>query len=120
MVEEIVKKYIPALQTLAYCCKIEINTTPPAGCTIITVSDKCEVHLLLKGLIDPLKEIGKVQKKIDLLTGTKIKLNQLMNSADYTVKVPSDVQQANTEKLNQTNFELERLVAALEYLKLME
>jgi hypothetical protein len=34
--------------TLAYCSKVEFSTSSPQGCAILTVSDKCEVHLLLK------------------------------------------------------------------------
>ncbi|GJQ68710.1 Aats-val [Trypoxylus dichotomus] len=118
--EEIVRKFISALETLSYCSKVESNTTPPEGCTIITVSNKCEVHLLLKGLIDPIKEITRMQKKIDFLTNTTTKLNQAMTISDYESKVPLDVQQNNIEKLKQTNVELERLHIALKSLKLMK
>lgn len=114
-----VVNYGSALQTLAYCAKTVVNETAPQGCAIITVSDKCEVNLLLKGLIDPLKEIGKIQKKLDFLQGTKEKVTKAMSAADYESKVPAEVQQANTEKLNQTCVEISRLEAALRSLRLM-
>jgi hypothetical protein len=44
----IVHKYEHAMCTLAYCSKVEFCASPPQGCAILTVSDKCEVHLLLK------------------------------------------------------------------------
>lgn len=97
-----------------------MNEQAPPGCAIITVSNKCQVNLLLKGLIEPAKEIAKIEKKLDFLQGTKNKLNQAMNAADYTTKVPPEVQQANNEKLAQTTVELERLQSAIEALKLME
>ncbi|KAF5294124.1 hypothetical protein FQA39_LY13495 [Lamprigera yunnana] len=115
-----VKNYILVLQTLAYCSKIEVDSKIPTGCTIITISDKCEVHLLLKGLIDPSKELSKLQKKLIFLESTESKLKQTMDSADYSTKVPTDVQQANSEKLAQVMTELERLRNAMEALKLME
>ncbi|CAH1371750.1 unnamed protein product [Tenebrio molitor] len=117
---EIVTRYVPALQTLSYCSKIGVNETAPEGCAIITVSDKCQVNLLLKGLIEPAKEVAKIQKKLEFLQGTKNKLNQAISAADYTTKVPPEVQQANSEKLTQTTVELERLQAAVEALKSME
>lgn len=104
---------------MAYCSKTETNTSPPKGCTIITVSDKCEVHLLLKGLIDPEKEITKMQKKLDFLIGTINKLNQAVSAADYSIKVPTEVQQANAEKLTQTSIEMKRIEEAMEALKLI-
>ncbi|XP_048525235.1 valine--tRNA ligase [Dendroctonus ponderosae] len=116
---EILKKYASALQTLAYCSKTAVDGASPEGCTIITVSDKCEVHLLLKGLIDPVKEIQKIQTKLDFLQSTKKKLEQAMNIENYATKVPPEVQQSNLEKLSETTIELERLDAALGALKLM-
>lgn len=84
---EILNKYSSALQTLSYCSKTPVNETSPEGCTIITVSDKCEVHLLLKGLIDPAKEIQKIQKKLEFLQSTQKKLEQAMAVPDYSTKV---------------------------------
>lgn len=116
-----IEKYISALCTLAYCSKIDLNIeTIPAGCAILTVSDKCEVHLLLKGFIDPSKELEKIIKKQEQLTETKIKLEQAMEAGDYIVKVPEKVREANDQKLSQTNTELERIEKAINTLKLMD
>lgn len=116
---DIINKLDLPLQTLSYCSKTEINTKAPEGCAIITVSAKCEVHLLLKGLIDPPKEIVKLQKKLDFLQGTEKKLSQLMAAGDYETKVPPEVQQSNKEKLSQTATEIDRLNSAIEALKQM-
>ncbi|XP_050307402.1 valine--tRNA ligase [Anthonomus grandis grandis] len=113
------KKYSSALETLAYCSKTPVNEPSPEGCTILTVSDKCEVHLLLKGLIEPAKEIQKIQKKVEFLQTTQKKLEQAMAVADYATKVPAEVQLSNSEKLTQTTTELARLDTALKALKLM-
>lgn len=117
--EATVNKYTLALRTLAYCSKTALGETIPSGCTIITVSDKCEVHLLLKGLIEPSKEMAKLQKKIDFLKSTEKKITQAMSAADYTTKVPADVQESNAEKLAQTTTEIKRLEAAIESLNKM-
>jgi len=38
-----------AIATLAYCSKVDFDATPPSsGCAILTISDKCEVHLVLQ------------------------------------------------------------------------
>lgn len=114
-----VNKYILALQTLSYSSKIGINEEASEGCAIITVSNKCEVNLLLKGLIEPPKEIAKLQKKIDFLQSTEKKLKQMINAADYAAKVPEDVQQSNSEKLAQTVTEIKRLDSAISALQKM-
>lgn len=116
---DIVKKYAGDLATISYCSKIELDTTPPAGCAILTVSGQCEVHLLLKGLIEVDKEIAKLQKKQVQLEQTVNKLKQSMEASDYTIKVPTEVQTANTEKLEQSESEIQRIINAMDTLKLM-
>ena len=118
--EHLIGKYMAFLQTLAYCSNIEVNISAPPGCRVITISDKCEVHLLLKGLIDVSVEIVKLQKKIDFLLGTKKKLTQEMNVPDYDSKVPQDIQKNNVEKLSQTNVELDKLESVMATLKLVQ
>lgn len=92
---------------------------PPIGCSILTVSDKIEVHLVLKGLIDPQKELTKLEKKKEALSQTITKLQQAMAADDYSTKVPAEVQKTNSEKLAQSQGEIDRLQAAMETLKLM-
>lgn len=116
---ETIKRFQSELQTLSYCSKIEIVKSPPTGCAILTISAQCEVHLMLKGIIEAEKEIAKLQKKRELLQGTVGKLNQLMNSADYATKVPADVQSANQEKLQQSEIEIDRIAAAISALQLL-
>lgn len=74
---------------------------------------------LFQGLIDPQKEITKLEKKKETLSQTINKLQQAMAAEDYTTKVPADVQKTNSEKLLQSQGEIERLQAAVETLKLM-
>lgn len=116
---DILKKYANDLATVSYCSKLEFDTTPPAGCAILTVSGQCEVHLLLKGLIEADKEIAKLQKKQAQLEQSVTKLKQAMAASDYSTKVPAEVQTANTEKLEQSESEIQRIAQAMETLKLM-
>lgn len=116
----VVQKYQSAICTLAYCSKVEFCTSPPQGCAILTLSDKCEVHLLLKGLIDPAKELVKLQKKQDQLEQQVSKLKQVMVAPDYCTKVPEDVRLSNTDKLTQTEGELLRLLSAMTALTSMQ
>ncbi|PSN35861.1 Valine--tRNA ligase [Blattella germanica] len=115
-----VQKYQAALATLAYCSKVELCKSAPQGCAILTVSNKCEVHLLLKGLIDPAKELVKLQKKEDQLQQQFYKLKSLMDSSTYQDKVPQEVRQSNADKLAETEGELVRLKTAIAALKSME
>lgn len=47
---ETVTKFKLEIATFANCSKVELADTSsmPTGCAILSVSDKCQVHLLLK------------------------------------------------------------------------
>lgn len=116
---EILKKYSNDLATTSYCSNLIFDKEPPIGCAIVTISGQCEIHLLLKGLIEVDKEILKLEKKKQLLDQTVQKLKQSMSADDYLIKVPVDVQNINLEKLEQSSSEIERISSAMETLKLM-
>ncbi|SPP72882.1 blast:Valine--tRNA ligase [Drosophila guanche] len=116
---EILKRYASDLATISYCSKVSFDSAAPAGCAILTVTGQCEVHLLLKGLVEADKEIAKLQKKGDQLVQTVGKLTQAMQASDYASKVPAEVQTANETKLTESRAEIERITAAIETLKLM-
>ncbi|XP_065342527.1 valine--tRNA ligase isoform X2 [Cloeon dipterum] len=108
-----IEKFALAIGTLCYCSKVEFEQAPPAsGCAILTVSDKCEVHLVLQGIIDPAKELVKISKRREQLQSTVSKIQKDMDKADYQTKVPEDVQLSNKEKLEAAIGELEKLSLA--------
>lgn len=71
----------------------------PIGCAFTTLSDKCKLYILLKGIIDIEKEELKLKKKQQSLGQQIESLNKLMSSATYETKVPEEVRQKNTEKV---------------------
>ena len=71
-------EYRGCVSTLAYCSGVQIGDSPPAGCAIVTVNDKISAHLMLKGLIDPSKEVEKLNKKKAALQQTVEKLKKAM------------------------------------------
>ncbi|XP_043252604.1 valine--tRNA ligase isoform X2 [Colletes gigas] len=113
--KEKLMKYQLHIETLAYST-ISTNEAPK-GCAIITVTDKVQVHLLLKGLIDPNKELEKLGKKEEQLIDVIKRLKQAMEVPDYNVKVPLDVQNSNKEKLLNSEGELQRIADAIAALR---
>ncbi|XP_049829740.1 valine--tRNA ligase [Schistocerca gregaria] len=118
-VANLIVKYSSAISTLAYCNKVEVCDNPPLGCAILTVSGQCEVHLMLKGLVDPSREIEKLQKKEESLNQQVTKLHQAMSAEDYEIKVPEEVRKANEEKLSHIEAELRKINHALKLLRTM-
>ena len=126
-------EYKGCVSTLAYCSGVELGDSPPQGCAIVTVNDKISAHLMLKGLIDPSKEVEKLNKKKAALQQTVEKLKKAMEVkgedfppkitsihllfSDYMSKVPEDVRTANKEKLDTSSLEIERLNEAIKTLE---
>lgn len=117
--KSILQKFTNDLLTTAYCSKLNFDEQPPIGCAILPLTGQSEVHLLLKGLIQVDKELQKLEKKRTQLTQAIDKLNQAISAPDYISKVPAEVQQANTDKLSESESEIIRIIAAIESLKLM-
>lgn len=115
----ILQKFSNDLLTTAYCSELHFDAAAPVGCAILPVTGQCEVHLLLKGLIQADKELQKLEKKRAQLNQTVDKLNQAISASDYTTKVPAEIQQTNKEKLTESEGEITRINAAIESLKLM-
>ena len=59
----------------------------PEGCTMATVGASCEVHLMLKGMVDVEKEVAKLQEKIEKLDGQIVKMKKSMTIDNYEEKV---------------------------------
>ena len=74
---------------------------------------------MLKGIIDPVKEVEKLGKKQDQLKNQLEKLKKSMLIKDYEKKVPEDIRNANSEKVSQSETEIVRLNEAMAFLKAM-
>lgn len=71
----------------------------PIGCAMTTLSDKCKLYLMLKGIIDIDKEEQKMTKKKEKLKQEIESLKKLMASDNYETRVPEAVRQKNQEKV---------------------
>ena len=75
--------------TCSFSVHIILGKETPPGCTMQTVGDKCEVHVMLKGLVDVDREISRLQEKITKLSVQLDKLQTAMATEGYEQKVHS-------------------------------
>ncbi|KAK9405835.1 valine-tRNA ligase [Crotalus adamanteus] len=112
-------EYICILSSSKQVLVLEPGQVPPSGCAVAIASDKCIVHLLLKGLIDAEKEIAKLTGKKAELQKQILLLRQRMVNPEYAVKVPAKVQELDAAKLKQSETELQKADEALQNFKKM-
>ena len=55
-----------------------------------TVGASCEVHLMLRGMVDVGKELAKLEEKIEKLDGLIAKMKKSMSIDNYEEKVSRD------------------------------
>uniref|UniRef100_A0A8B9KKM6 Valine--tRNA ligase n=1 Tax=Astyanax mexicanus TaxID=7994 RepID=A0A8B9KKM6_ASTMX len=119
----LVEKYSLQIQTLSYSQAVHPvsggDSAIPEGCAVAIASDKCSVHLMLKGLIDLEKEVAKLTTKQGELEKQMEKLEEKMKKSDYREKVPAKVQELDAEKLRQSQTELQKVKEAIENFRRM-
>ena len=71
----------------------------PVGCVFSTLSDKCKLYILLKGIIDIDKEEAKLAKKKEGLLKQIETIKKDMGMPNYETRVPEGVRQKNQEKV---------------------
>lgn len=82
------EQFVNFIQTLGQVGAVHLTfDPPPSGCTMATVGSNCEVHLLLKGMVDVGKEVTKIETKIGKLDGQLERLMKAMSIDNYQEKV---------------------------------
>ena len=75
----------PAFSSRVHLLKQE--GVPPGGCTMATVGHSCEVHLLVRGLVDVEKESARLEDKVGKISAQLEKLAEIISREGYTEKV---------------------------------
>uniref|UniRef100_A0A8U7NFQ0 Valine--tRNA ligase n=1 Tax=Corvus moneduloides TaxID=1196302 RepID=A0A8U7NFQ0_CORMO len=92
---------------------------PPQGCAVAVASDRCTVHLLLKGVVDPPKELSRLGGRREELEKALERLRERRGGPGYAQKVPPHVQEADAAKLTQLESELRNVLEAEELMRKM-
>lgn len=97
-----------------------IQDKPPVGCAMSTLSDKCKLYLMLKGIIDIEKEEQKMNKKKEKLIQSIASLKKEQSQPNYEQRVPEAVRTKNTEKLQQLENEVSLIDEGIKQLQEMK
>lgn len=97
-----------------------IQDKPPVGCAMSTLSDKCKLYLMLKGIIDIEKEEQKMNKKKEKLIQSIASLKKEQSQPNYEQRVPEAVRVKNTEKLQQLENEVSLIDEGVKQLQEMK
>jgi valyl-tRNA synthetase len=117
------RSFAPIILTLSGASEINIlegDAKPPTGCAVNILNENVEVHIFLKGLIDPDAEVKKLEKRLKESESQLESLDKRMKAPQYDDKVPAAVKQANTERLGKLGQEIEAIKQAIEKFKAMK
>jgi valyl-tRNA synthetase len=91
--------YLAALAPSTSVTVLAPGEAPPAGCGVAVVDDRLSVALALAGVLDPAKELAKLQTRSASAASTIDRLRAARAASGYTAKTPAEVQEADAEKL---------------------
>ncbi|KAB1261928.1 von Willebrand factor A domain-containing protein 7 [Camelus dromedarius] len=95
-----VSSYVQTLASAGIVAVLALGASAPQGCAVALASDCCSVHLQLQGLVDPARELGKLQAKRDEAQRQAQRLRERRAASGYPVKVPLKVQEADEAKVH--------------------
>ncbi|XP_044532837.1 valine--tRNA ligase [Gracilinanus agilis] len=108
-----VSGYVQALSNTGAVNVLLPGSPAPQGCAVGLASDRCSVHLQLQGLVDPARELAKLRAKRGEAERQAQRLRERRAVPDYATKVPSQVQESEEAKLQQTEAELKKVDEAI-------
>ncbi|EFC41616.1 Valyl-tRNA synthetase [Naegleria gruberi] len=91
----------------------------PAGCGVEVVNQYCEIHMMLKGLIDIDQEVKKQEKNKEKLVKVRDSLIERTQTEKYKTNTPEEVKNNDQIKLEGYNLELAKIDETIERLKKM-
>lgn len=94
-----VSGYVQVLASAGVVAVLALGAPAPQGCAMALASDRCSVHLQLQGLVDPARELGKLQAKRGEAQRQAQRLRERRSAMSYPVKVPLKVQEADEAKV---------------------
>jgi hypothetical protein len=94
-----VSGYVQALASAGVVAVLALGAPAPQGCAVAVASDRCSIHLQLQGLVDPARELGKLQAKRSEAQRQAQRLQERRAASSYSAKVPLEVQEADEAKV---------------------
>eukprot|EP01023_Acetabularia_acetabulum_P059804 TRINITY_DN71900_c0_g1_i1.p1 TRINITY_DN71900_c0_g1~~TRINITY_DN71900_c0_g1_i1.p1 ORF type:complete len:275 (-),score=51.49 TRINITY_DN71900_c0_g1_i1:163-987(-) len=91
----------------------------PSDCGVAVVDDVCTLYLMLRGILDPAKELVKLEKKLDASQKQKIQLENKIKDSGYQEKTPEELKIADNEKLGKVSAEIETIQQVMESMRHM-
>lgn len=95
-----VSGYVQALASAGVVAVLALGAPAPQGCAVALASDRCSIHLQLQGLVDPARELSKLQAKQAEAQRQAQRLQERRSASGYAVKVPLEVQEADEAKVH--------------------
>lgn len=120
-IREFLKTVTLEVATLTSSASVKILASgeeePPSGCGVAVVDDKTTLHLVLAGVLDAAKEIEKLEKKKENNIEKIEALKKRISSETYVDKTPENVKQADQEKLEKLENELDSIIRHIDDFK---
>eukprot|EP00210_Caulerpa_lentillifera_P004086 g3898.t1 len=113
---QILNDFKSEIATLSYSSEVKVLTEDgeiPVGCSFLVFDSDTTIHLQLTGILDPNKEIEKLEKKLTDAQKSTSKLKEKMSRSNYAEKTPSNIQESDKSALEKKRAEIDSLVSSI-------
>lgn len=110
--EKLLNAWLLQLKTLSYSGEVTIArdlAKGPEGAALAIPNSSCEIHVLLRGLVDADQEIAKLKKKLETTDKQLQTLQKRRTGADYATKVPENIREEETKKYESLQAEVDNI-----------
>ncbi|DBB14039.1 TPA: hypothetical protein ACH3X3_001004 [Trebouxia sp. C0006] len=117
---EVLSKLAGEIGSLTSCAEVTVQqagAAAPPGCAPAVIDDSTIVQLLLAGILDPQKEIDKLQKEKVKVEERWNALKKKMATAEYAGKTPAKIKDMDMENLGKAQKEQQSLEQQLHDMK---
>lgn len=94
--------HIASIVTLVSAKKMlfEVTNQVPRGCAAYSINKYCQLHLMVKGMVDVEAEVEKLTQKMEKLRMVKETFRRKIIVVDYEIKVKAEVRAGNDAKVS--------------------
>lgn len=93
---------------------LSLQLPPPDGCSVMVFDENVTIHLLLKGLLDPVKEVEKLRKRLKETVENVEEMKRKIGQKAYQEKTPEDVKEREEENVRRKEIEIESIRKSIE------
>ena len=112
----VLERFKQEIATLSSSSEVQVmdgQADLPSGCSVLVVDADTRLHLHLTDILDPVKELEKLNGKLQEAQKSEEKMSEKMSKAAYQQKTPDNIKAVDNENLEKKKAEVVNLKSSI-------